>query len=100
MLSTIEENEPDDIANEIKCISTETAQKHLRKSERKEETLGKVKHRKEAKRTSGAHSNNYKAIAKEAKQVCRKDKEKYLTRKCQKIKDLMKENKSREMHNE
>ena len=31
LLSTIEEKEPDEIANEAKCIYMETAQKHLRK---------------------------------------------------------------------
>ena len=84
----------------------ETAQKHLRQRLVKrqpwlpEETLEKVKHRKAAEGASGAQSSDYKAKAKEVKQMCRKDKEKYLIRKCQKIEDLMKENKSGEMYNE
>ena len=68
LLSTIEEKEPGEIANETKCIYMETAQKHLRKRVVKkqpwltEETREKVKHRKAAKRTSGGHSNNCKVI--------------------------------------
>ena len=64
-----------------KNIYLETAQKHLRKRLEKrqpwltEETLQKVKQRKKAKKTSGAHSNDYKAIAKEVIQMCRKDKD-------------------------
>ena len=106
LLMNIEEKEPDEIANETKSIYVEAAQKHLRKRLVKrqpwltEETLQKVKQRKEAKKTAGAHSNDYKAIAKEVRQMCRKDKTKYLIRKCQKIDEFMKENKSRDMYNE
>ena len=80
--------------------------KHLRKRLVKrqpwltEEKLQKVKQRKEAKGTSGAHCNDYKAIAKEVKQICHKDKKNYLIGKCQKIDEFMKENKSRDMYNE
>ena len=106
LLRTIEEKKTNEIASETKYIYMETAQKHLRQRLVKrqpwltEETLEKVKHRKAAKGTSGAQSSDYKAIVKEVKQMCRKDKEKYLIRKCQKIEDLMKENKSGEMYNE
>ena len=51
-----------------------------------QETLGNIKDRKEPKRTSGTHSNDYKVIAKEVKQMCRKEKEKFLTRKCRRSK--------------
>ena len=84
LLMNIEEKEPDEIVNETKNIYLETAQKHLRKRLVKrqpwltEEILQKVKQRKEAKRTSGAHSNDYKAVAKEVKQMHHKDKKKYL----------------------
>ena len=39
-----------------------------------EETLNKIRERKEAKSASGTHSNYYKTTAKEVKQMCRRDK--------------------------
>ena len=106
LLEDIEEKEPDEIANEAKRIFMETAEKHLNKRRVKkqpwmsESTLNKIKERKETKTTNGAHSNVYKAIAKEVKQMCRKDKKNYLIGKCEQLEDHMKENRSREMYKE
>ena len=50
-------------------------------------TLNKIKERKETKTTNGAHSNGYRALAKEVKQMCRKDKKNYLIGKCEQIED-------------
>ena len=102
----IEEKKPDEIANEAKRIFMETAEKHLSKRRVKkhpwmsESTLNKIKERKETKTTNGAHSNVYRATAKEVKQKCRKDKKNYLIGKCEQIEDHMKENRSREMYKE
>ena len=69
LLNDIEEKEPDEMANKIKNIFTETLEKHLsEKCGRKqpwisEETLNKIRERKEAKSASGTHSNYYKKIA-------------------------------------
>ena len=74
------------------------AEKHLSKRRVKkqpwmsESTLNKTKERKETKTTNGAHSNVYRAIAKEEKHMCRKDKKTYLIGNCEKIEDHMKEN--------
>ena len=84
----------------------ETAENHLSKRPVKkqpwmsESTLNKIKERKETKTTNGAHSNAYRGIAKEVKQMCRKDKKNYLIGKCEQIEDHMKENRSREMYRE
>ena len=67
----------------------ETAEKHLSKRRVKKQpwmsksALNKIKDRKETKTTNGAHSNIYRAIAKEVKQMCRKDKKSYLIGKCE-----------------
>ena len=106
LLFDIEEKEPDDIANEAKNILIEAAKKHLKKKRGKkqpwmtEETLNKIDERKEAKKSYGLHSKQYKAIAKVVKQMCKEDKKTYLIKKCQKIEDHMRKNKSREMYEE
>ena len=102
----IDEKEPDEIANETKKIYIETAEKHLSKKSIKnqtwisDETLNKIKERKAAKSTSGTHSYVYKAIAKEVKQMCRKDKKNFLLEKCETIEDLKSKNRNKEMYNE
>ena len=64
-----------------KGYSWKQAEKHLRKRHVKKQpwmsksTLNKIK---ETKTTNGAHSNVYRAIAREVKQMCRKDKKNYL----------------------
>ena len=63
-------------------------------------TLNKIKERKETKTANGAHSNVYRVIAKEVKQMSRKDKKNYLIGKCEQIEDHMKENRPREMYKE
>ena len=74
LLEDIEEKEADEIANEAKRIFMETAEKHLSKRRVKkqpwmgESRLNKIKERKETETTNGAHSNIYRAIAKEVKQ--------------------------------
>ena len=94
------------MANETKKIYIETAEKHLSKKSIKkqtwinDETLNKIKERKAAKSTSGTHSYAYKAIAKEVKQMCRKDKKNFLIEKCETIEDLKSKNRSREMYND
>ena len=61
-------------------------------------TQNKTKERKETKTTNGAHNNAYRAIAKEVKQICRKDKKNHLIGKFEQIEDHMKENRSREIN--
>ena len=84
----------------------ETAGKHLRKRTNKkqkwmsEQTLNKIKERKECKKNCGTQNDAYKILAKEVKQLCRNDKKSFLIAKCTKIEDHMKENKSREMYEE
>ena len=84
----------------------ETATKHLKKRAKKkqpwmtEETLNKIEERKKTKTQSGIKSGKYKTVAKEVRHLCRQDKKNYLNRKCQKIEEHMKENRSREMYEE
>ena len=78
----------------------ETAGKHLRKRTNKkqkwmlEQTLNKIKERKECKKNCGTQNDAYKILAEEVKQLCRNDKKSFLIAKCTKIEDHMKENKS------
>ena len=106
LLELIAEKCPDIIANETRNIIMETAGKHLRKRTNKkqkwmsEQTLNKIKERKECKKNCGTQNDAYKIFAKEVKQLCRNDKKRLLIAKCTKIEDHMKENKSREMYEE
>ncbi|GFN81369.1 endonuclease-reverse transcriptase [Plakobranchus ocellatus] len=73
LLMDIEEKEPNEIANAAKNIINETAAKHLQKRSSKkqpwmsEDTLIKIKERKEAKAKFGIHAPVYRTIAKEVK---------------------------------
>ena len=106
LLELIAEKCPDIIANETRNIIMETAGKHLRKRTNKkqkwmsEQTLNKIKERKECKKNCGTQNDAYKIFAKEVKQLCRNDKKSFLIAKCTKIEDHMKENKRREMYEE
>ena len=106
ILEHIADKCPDEIANEARNIFMETAGKHLQKRTNKkqkwmsEQTLNKIKERKECKKNCGTQNDAYKILAKEVKQMCRNDKKSFLIAKCTKIEDHMKENKSREMYEE
>ena len=106
LLMDIEEKEPEELAQETKKIYNETAAKHLKKTPRKkqpwisEETLNKIEQRKQTKIKCGLNSAVYKTIAKEVKQLCKRDKKDYLIGKCEKIEQHMKSHRSREMYEE
>ncbi|GFO40127.1 endonuclease-reverse transcriptase [Plakobranchus ocellatus] len=106
LLMDIEEKEPNEITNAAKNIINETAAKHLKKRSSKkqpwisEDTLIKIKERKEAKAKFGIHAPVYRIIAKEVKQRCKRDKKNYLIGKCREIEAHMKENRSTEMYEE
>ena len=57
-----------------------------------EQTLNKIKERKECKKNCGTQNDAYiyKILAKEVKQLCRNDKKSFLIAKCTKIEDHMK----------
>ena len=65
-----------------------------------EQTLNKIKERKEYKKNCGTQNETYKILAKEVKQLCRNDKKSFLMAKCTKTEDHIKEKKSREMYEE
>ena len=102
----IAEKYPDEIANETRNTFMETVGKRLRKRTNKkqkwmsEQTLNKIKERKECKKNCGTQNDAFKILAKEVNQLCRNDKKSFLIAKCTKIEDHMKENKSREMYEE
>ena len=93
---------PDEIANETRNISWKQWENISEKEPKKkkwmsEQTLNKIKERKECKMNCGTQNDAYKILAKELKQLCRNYKKSFLIAKCTKIEDHMKENKSREM---
>lgn len=103
-----EEREPEELANDIKSILTEEAAIHLNKQRKRKqpwistETLEKIDYRKQLKpqkhEENGARA--YKTTHKEIKRLCKRDKNSFFESKCNKIENLMKENKSREMFEE
>lgn len=108
LLTMTEEKEPEEIANDIKTIFREEAEKHLRKRERKHqpwisiETLKKIAERKELKKRKNEESIRlrYNEMNKLIKKLCKWDKQKYIEAKCKKIEDCMAENRNQEMFKE
>ena len=103
LCSITEEKTPDELANEARDVFKEMA-KSLQPGKQKKqkwisnETLQKIDERKAAKKR-GLYEEVYKKIAKEVKQLTRRDKKKYIEDRCEEIERNLSKNRNREAYN-
>ena len=98
-----EEQTLDELANEAKQAFKEAA-KHLKPKKQKkqkwisDETISKIEERRLAKK-NGQHHEGYKKIAKEVKQLIKRDKKEYIEKNCKEIELNFAQNKTRQANN-
>ena len=103
LCSITEEKTPDELANEARDVFKEMAESLQSRKQKKQkwisnETLQKIDERKAAKK-SGLYEEVYKKLAKEVKQLTRRDKKKYIEDRCEEIERNLSKNRNREAYN-